>query len=257
MSYQDVLRIAHEAADAAADTARLFFGGAGLGRRFKADGSLATAADLACEDAVRARLHRLAPNDEILAEEQGGATAAADRWIIDPIDGTENFSRGNPVWATLIARQEGGQIVAGVVSAPALGRRWWAGSGMGAYSGQDERIRVSARTDLRQSTLCLGGLHECPSAAARQRLVQLAQAFRCAWGWGNFWGHAQVAEGAAEAALSFGTEIWDVAALRVLVVEAGGTASDVTGGSALAFDSLLTSNGTHHHELAQALTGPG
>ena len=245
--------VAAQAATAAAQVALQHFAAPHLDEWFKTDGSRVTAADLAVEAAVREVLGRLTPDVPVLAEENGGSVVVQDaRWIVDPIDGTENFSRGNPVWATLIAYESAGSVVASVVSAPALGRRWTATRGAGAFI-DGQRIRVSSRTSPADGTFCYGGLHECPSVVAAQRVLRAAADFRCAWGWGNFWGHVQVAQGSAEGALSFGVEVWDVAAPSLIVTEAGGSFSHLDGRS----DTLLTSNGALHEKLIEHLEDNG
>ncbi|WP_433652906.1 inositol monophosphatase family protein [Micromonospora zamorensis] len=258
-----VLSVAMAAAAAGADAAMRFFHDENLTRWDKWDGSLVTAADVAAETAVRATLDRLAPGEHVLGEEHGGSNTRDDLWIVDPVDGTENFSRGHPVWGTLVAHQVNGEVDIAVIDAPGLGRRWWAIRDGGAFTGarQDpsdrpgRRLRVSERSDRADATFGYGGLHECPSDQAVERLVATARQFRCAWGWGNFWPHVLVAEGVVDAALSYGVALWDIAAPILLVSEAGGRWSDVDGRTSLAIDSLLTSNGPLHDDLVGELTG--
>jgi histidinol-phosphatase len=168
-------------------------------------------ADQAVETALRARLARERPGEPVLGEEEGGEDASG--WILDPIDGTRNYTRGIPVWATLIAYAE--RIA--VVSAPALGRRWWAERGAGAYA-DGAPIRVSAIGRLEDATV-LYGLERPPPARAYE-----------AWhlrGFGDFWAHMLVAEGASEAAFdASGLKIWDWAPMKILVEEAGGRYED-------------------------------
>ena len=174
-------------------------------------------ADRAVEAALRKRIARERPGEAVLGEEEGGEDASG--WILDPIDGTRNYTRGIPVWATLIAF---GDRIA-VASAPALGRRWWAERGAGAFA-DGERIRVSAIDRLEHATL-LYALDRPPPALAWE-----------AWhlrGFGDFWAHMLVAEGAAEVAVdAHGLAIWDWAPIKILVEEAGG-----------GFDNPVSSNG--------------
>ncbi|MEO5577104.1 MAG: inositol monophosphatase family protein [Gaiellaceae bacterium] len=174
-------------------------------------------ADRAVELALRDRLARERPGEPVLGEEEGGGDASG--WILDPIDGTRNYTRGIPVWATLIACADR----VAVVSAPALGRRWWAERGAGAFA-NGEPIRVSAIAGLEDATL-LYALDRPPPARAFD-----------AWhmrGFGDFWAHMLVAEGAAELAVDTeGLAIWDWAPLKILVEEAGGR-----------FDDSVSSNG--------------
>ena len=252
---REALGIARRAARAGARTASEYWQRSTLDQRFKPDGSRVTEADLATEATVRSVLSELAPGEAVIAEESGGADSPAHRWIVDPIDGTENFSRGNPVWAVLVARQVGGRVDVAVIDAPSLHQTWWACSGGGAFSATRGRLRVSERQTTEGGTFCYGGLHECPSSTARQRVEELAGRFRCAWGWGNFWGAVQVAEGAAEASLSYGTEIWDVAATSLLVAEAGGRWTDVDGHLSLTSGSFVSSNGHLHDVVIAELAG--
>ena len=239
------LHVAMALADAADTVTMRHFGAIGLRRGAKEDGSIVTQADLECESRIRERLAEHAPDDVIQGEEQGGALDG-DRWIIDPIDGTENYSRGNVVWGTLIARTSAGRPAVAVVSAPALGRRWWAVRDRGAFTTGGRRLRVSGVADPAEGTFCYGGLHEAPSPRDLANVLTAGSRFRCAWGWGNFWGHIQVAEGVVDAALSFGTQAWDVAAPVLVVQEAGGSWSDLSGSASLDGGAFLTSNGAVH-----------
>lgn len=270
----ETLRVALAAAQAGADEAMRSFCPGRMARHHtqrqlerwtKPDGSLVTSADVAAERSVRSALERLAPSDPLLGEESGGASEADSVWIVDPIDGTENFSRGNPVWATLLAHQTDGDFDLAVIDAPALDRRWWAVRGGGAFGqhGRDPSLddarplRVSPTTDRGDATFAYGGLHECPSERALGRLLATAAGFRCAWGWGNFWGHVLVAEGVVDAALAYEESLWDIAAPALLVEEAGGRWSDVDGETSPAIHSLLTSNGPLHDGLVADLAGTG
>jgi histidinol-phosphatase len=173
----------------------------------KADLTPVSEADRAAEAALRERLARERPGEPVLGEEQGGEDTSG--WIIDPIDGTRNYTRGIPVWATLIAYADR----VAVISAPALGRRWWAERGTGAFA-NGEPIRVSGVGGLENATV-LYGLEQPPPARAYD-----------AWhlrGFGDFWAHMLVAEGAADAAFdASGLKIWDWAPLKVILEEAGG-----------------------------------
>jgi histidinol-phosphatase len=178
----------------------------------KPDLTPVTDADRAVERAIRERLERERPGEGVLGEEEGDTSSSELRWIVDPIDGTRNFSRGIPVWATLIALERDGVVVCGVASAPALGRRWWAARGEGAYR-DGERIRVSGIDGLAAATV------SCSYADDLARLAPLAWHAR---GYGDFWQHMLVAEGAVEVAVDARLEPWDRAPLEVIVEEAGG-----------------------------------
>jgi histidinol-phosphatase len=187
------------------------FRAADLGVETKPDLTPVSEADRAAETALRQRLARERPGEPVLGEEEGGEDASG--WILDPIDGTRNYTRGIPVWATLIAYA----WRVAVVSAPALGRRWWAESGAGAFA-NGEPMHVSAIDRIEDATL-LYGLEQPPPACAYD-----------AWhlrGFGDFWAHMLVAEGAAEAAVdASGLKIWDWAPMKIVVEEAGGRYED-------------------------------
>jgi histidinol-phosphatase len=213
----------------------------------KADLTPVTEADRAVEEAIAQRLARDRPADGVLGEEHGVRAANGDRrWIVDPIDGTRNYSRGIPVWATLIALEQEGEIRLGVVSAPALERRWWAERGGGAFADGDP-IHVSSIERIEDAVLCLQ-LEAAPAA-----LVE-----RCwhARSFGDFWAHMLVAEGAVDGAVdAIGIREWDLAAVQVIVEEAGGRFSDFDGISRIDSGTAVTSNGLLHEELLAAVAG--
>jgi histidinol-phosphatase len=166
------------------------------------------------------------------------------RWIVDPIDGTRNFARGIPIWATLVALEEDGEMRVGVVSAPALGRRWWAERGSGAFADGDA-IRVSSVGRIEEAVLCL------QLEAAPAELVA-----RCwhARSFGDFWAHMLVAEGAVDGAVdAVGVSLWDMAAVQVIVEEAGGRFSDLDGVARPDGRGGVTSNGLLHDELLRGV----
>ncbi|MDW8339186.1 MAG: inositol monophosphatase family protein [Thermoleophilia bacterium] len=206
----------------------------------KPDLTPVTEADRAVEAEVRRVLARERPQDAVLGEEQGASGAGARRWILDPIDGTRNFTRGIPVWATLLALEEEGAVRLGVVSAPALRRRWWAERGAGAYADW-EAIRVSRVARIEDAVLSFACDDELPPIA------------RQAWharGFGDFWAHVLVAEGAVDGAVeTTGVEEWDLAALQVLVEEAGGRFTDFAGERRIDGGTAISSNGRLHDAL--------
>lgn len=221
----------------------------------KPDRTPVTDADLAVEDAVRAVLAEQRPGDEVAGEERGGDASGPRAWVLDPIDGTKNFLRGVPAWATLIALVEHGTPVVGVISAPALGRRWWAAVGQGAWASGGagpERIAVSGVRELADayvSTTHLGTWVEHHSRESYLRLVDACWENRA---FGDFWQHCLVAEGAIDLAAEPIVNPWDVAAAQVLVQEAGGTFTDLDGTADHRSGTVLTSNG-HLHADALAL----
>jgi histidinol-phosphatase len=208
----------------------------------KPDLTPVTEADRAVEAAIRDTLARERPVDGILGEEGGVTGGGTRRWIVDPIDGTRNYSRGIPVWATLIALEENGGLRLGVVSAPALGRRWWAERGAGAFA-NGEPIGVSRVARVEDAVLCF---------ALEQQLPALAH--RC-WhprAYGDFWAHMLVAEGAADGAIdAVGVKVWDIAAILPIVEEAGGRFTDLTGVARIDGGSAVSSNGLLHVELLE------
>jgi histidinol-phosphatase len=214
----------------------------------KPDLTPVTDADRDAERELRRLLAAQRPADGVLGEELGAEGGDARRWVIDPIDGTRNFSRGIPVWATLIALVEGGASTLGVVSAPALGRRWWAERGGGAHA-NGERIRVSHVGRIEDAVLCFPLERPVPELARR------------AWhprGFGDFWAHMLVAEGAVDGAIEVeGLHVWDVAPIQVVVEEAGGRFSDFGGASRIDSGTSITSNGLLHEELLAAVAGSG
>ncbi len=205
----------------------------------KPDLTPVTEADRAVETAIRERLVVERPDDGIVGEELGVSGSGGRRWIIDPIDGTRNYSRGIPVWATLIALEVEGVINLGVVSAPALARRWHAERGAGAWV-NDDRIRVSAVRRVEDAVL---------SFALEQPIPALAGYAWHARGYGDFWAHMLVAEGAADGAVeAVGVKVWDLAAIQPIVEEAGGRFTDAAGLERIDGGTAISSNG-HIHEL--------
>ena len=204
----------------------------------KADLTPVTDADRAVERALRERVAAERPGEGVFGEEEGDAGAASSRarWIVDPIDGTRNFSRGIPVWATLLALERDGELVLGVVSAPALARRWWAARGTGAFA-NSERIGVSQVRTLADASVSCSEAHD---------LALLEPHVWHARGLGDFWQHVLVAEGSLDAAVDVALALWDRAALEPIVEEAGGSFGAVNG-------QFVTSNGLVHDAVAQCL----
>ena len=206
----------------------------------KPDLTPVTEADRAVEAEIRMLLDDARPGDAVLGEEQGSTGAGSRRWIVDPIDGTRNYARGVPVWATLIALEESGSVQLGVASAPALGRRWWAERGDGAFADGD-RIGVSSVARMEDAVVSLAYEHAAPEIARRAWHVR---------GFGDFWAHMLVAEGAVDGAVdATGIKEWDLAAVQVIVEEAGGRFSDYQGVSRIDGGAAVTSNGLLHAEL--------
>ncbi|HUB04672.1 MAG TPA: histidinol-phosphatase [Solirubrobacteraceae bacterium] len=252
------LALALELADLADSITLPRFRAADLVVETKPDLTPVTEADTAVERAVRERLAQARPGDAVIGEEYGdsGGAGGGRRWIIDPIDGTKNYVRGIPVWGTLLALQERDQAAIGVVSAPALGRRWWASAGAGAFgadglSEEPRRLRVSAVRALEDAQLCISGFDGWERDGGLERLLGLAR--RC-WrtrGFGDFWTYMMIAEGVAEVGCEAVVSLWDLAAPQVIVEEAGGTFTDLAGVRTAAGGDALATNGLLHE---QALT---
>ena len=233
------LALALELADAA-DSISLPRFRTGIAVETKPDLTPVTEADRTVESVLRRLLAERRPNDGILGEEEGASGSGHRRWILDPIDGTRNYARGVPVWATLVALEESGDIRLGVVSAPALGRRWWAERSEGAFADGD-RIGVSSVARIEDAVLSFAYENGVPDLARRAWHVR---------GLGDFWAHMLVAEGAVDGAVDVrGLHEWDLAALQVIVEEAGGRFSDFAGVARIDSGSALTSNGLLHDEL--------
>jgi histidinol-phosphatase len=211
----------------------------------KPDLSPVTEADRSAEARIRALVAESGRTEDVLGEEEGGTVGAAT-WIVDPIDGTKNYVRGVPVWATLLALARNGEVVVSVVSAPALHRRWWAVRGGGAFA-DGERCRVSGVERIEDSVVCTTATHEMP--AGWRELSRRAWAER---GFGDFWQHCLVAEGSVDVATDATLQLWDYAAVQLLVEEAGGRCSTFTGEPSRPGAGFLTSNG-HLHAAAVSL----
>jgi histidinol-phosphatase len=243
------LSLAHRLADAADEITTARFGARDLRVERKPDRTPVTDADLAVEDRIRELIAAERPGDTVVGEERGGTAGHGRSWLLDPIDGTKNFLRGVPAWATLIALLDDGDPVLGLISAPALGRRWWAARGQGAHTrvhGTDRSISVSGVaeiTDAYLSTTHLGSWTEFHSREAYLRLVDACWENRA---FGDFWQHCLVAEGAIDLAAEAIVNPWDVAAIQVLVTEAGGRFTDLTGAARHDGGSALSSNGLLH-----------
>lgn len=238
------LAFALELADVADAVALPRFRAADLHVETKPDLTPVTDADHAVERALRERIAAARPGEGVFGEEEGDDGKGSVRWILDPIDGTRNFSRGIPVWATLIALERDGSVTAAVVSAPALGRRWWAARGTGAFA-DGRPIRVSAIAALRDAAV---------SCSLARDLAAFEPHVWHARGIGDFWQHVLVAEGALDAAVDAELAPWDYAAPALIVLEAGGRVSAPDGSALRPGGQLVSSNGVVHAE-ALALLG--
>ena len=228
----------------------------------KPDRTLVTEADEAIERLVRERIHRAHPDHGLVGEEYGTeAGSARVRWYIDPIDGTHNFVRGVPLFGMLLAAEQDGVLQASVISAPALRERWYAWRGAGAWavggaateSDPPRRLRVSDVAAIPDAQLLYGSGRDLKASGRAPGFDALLADVWRERGFGDFWGYALVAEGAAEAMVEIGLKPWDAAAPALLVEEAGGRWSDLEGESRLASGSFLATNGTLHEEIRSRL----
>ena len=241
------LAYALELADAADALTLPRFRAADLHVETKPDLTPVTDADRAAERMLRECIVRDRPGEGVLGEEEGDDGGDV-RWIVDPIDGTRNFSRGIPVWATLIALERDGHVVCGVASAPALGRRWWAARGEGAWR-DGERMRVSGIASLDEATISFSR-----SGLDDPKLLTLAARAWHVQPFSDFWASLLVAEGAIEISVEHEMNTWDNAALQVIVEEAGGRFSDLHGQARIDGGSAVSTNGLLHDEVLAALS---
>ena len=248
------LALAHELADLADELTLAGFH-SGLDVRRKADGTAVTDVDVEVERRLRARIRQDFPDHAVLGEEDGlDGPTDAPRWILDPIDGTTNFIRGNPVFATLVALRVEGDDVLGVASAPALGSRWDGVVGVGAH--QDGRpIRVSDVDRLDEAEIAFGGLDHFAQRGWIDVVVRAASRPRRQRGYGDFWQHCLVAAGAVEVAMEAEVSTWDLAAVRAIVEAAGGRFTDLHGTPTADGGNAVSSNG-HLHAAALGLLAP-
>jgi histidinol-phosphatase len=258
MTTRDDVALALQLADEADALTMERFGALDLHVDTKPDLTPVTDADRSVETAVRDALSRQRPDDPVLGEEFGGATAFAGRqWVIDPIDGTKNFVRGVPVWATLIALLIDGIPVVGVVSAPALQRRWWAGAGEGTFAsfagGPARRVTVSSVADLESASLSFSSLSGWAKLGLRERLIELTDTVWRVRAYGDFLSYCLVAEGAVDVAAEPEVNLWDLAALDILVREAGGSFTDLDGKSGPHGGSAVATNGLLHQAVLSRL----
>jgi histidinol-phosphatase len=256
--HNDDLRLAHVLADDADSLTMDRFKAQDLHVVNKPDLTPVTDADQSVEHAMRRTLSRARPRDAFYGEEEGSSGWGPRRWVVDPIDGTKNFVRGVPVWATLIALMIEAEVVAGVVTAPALGRRWWASKGGGAWSGKSlfsaSPCHVSDVGVLENASLSYSSLHGWESRGRQDDFIALTR--RC-WrtrAYGDFWSYMLVAEGAVDVAVEPELELYDMAALAVIVEEAGGRFTGLDGTAGPHGGSALATNG-RLHDQALAFVG--
>ncbi|OBH25431.1 histidinol-phosphatase [Mycobacterium sp. E342] len=258
---RDDLTLALTLADRADALTSARFGALDLRVDTKPDLTPVTDADRAVETELRGALGRERPHDSIVGEEFGGTTTFTGRqWIIDPIDGTKNFVRGVPVWASLIALLEDGVPTVGVVSAPALQRRWWASRGRGAFvsvgGAPPRRLTVSSVAQLDSASLSFSSLSGWAQRGLRERFIALTDAVWRVRAFGDFLSYCLLAEGAVDIAAEPEVSVWDLAALDILVREAGGNLTGLDGVAGPHRGSAVATNGPLHGHVLGSLGGP-
>ncbi|WP_058234282.1 histidinol-phosphatase [Devriesea agamarum] len=257
MTYAEDLRLAHVLADAVDQLTMSRFRAQDLRVETKPDMTEVTDADQAAEQLVRAQLGRSRSRDQVIGEEFGSTGHSPRQWVIDPIDGTRNFVRGVPVWATLIGLIEDGKAVVGLVSAPALSRRWWAGAGSGAWTGSRlssaRRLHVSSVDRIDNASLSYSSLN---GWADSDRLPQMLNFMQRCWrtrAYGDFWSYMLLAEGAVDIAAEPELNLHDMVGLVPIVTEAGGRFSDLDGQDGPFGTNAVATNGLLHEEVLEAL----
>ncbi|MDP9240289.1 MAG: histidinol-phosphatase [Actinomycetota bacterium] len=256
--YDDDLGVAHVLADAADSVTMARFKALDLQVKTKPDMTPVTDADQRAEESIRSTLKRARPRDAVIGEEFGTSGHGARQWVIDPIDGTKSYIRGVPVWATLIGLLDQGEAVLGVVSAPALGRRWWAGRGSGAWTGRNRsqatRCQVSHVSTLSDASLSYSSLTSWDEVGRLESFLELAAAVWRTRAYGDFWSHVLVADGAVDISCEpHGLALHDLVALQPIVEEAGGRFTDLAGEARPDRGSVVCTNGILHDDVLAAM----
>lgn len=256
-NYTDDLRLAHLMADNADSITMSRFKSGDLRIDTKPDMTPVSDADVAVEEAIRSTLAKARPRDAVHGEEGDDTGWGPRRWVIDPIDGTKNFVRGVPVWATLIALMVHDEVVASVVSAPALGRRWWASKGDGAYAGKSlmkgELIHVSQVSTLHDASFSYSSVDGWMTSGRGQNFVNLLRESWRTRAYGDFWSYMLVAEGAVDLAAEPELALHDMAALDVIVREAGGRFTNLDGADGPKGPGAIATNRLLHESVVHAL----
>jgi histidinol-phosphatase len=223
----------------------------------KPDRTPVTDADQAVERVIRERIEASRPHDTVLGEEYGGGREPGRQWIVDPIDGTANFMRGVPIWGTLIALAIDGVPMVGVVSSPALGKRWWAAKGHGAWSeangGEAKPLRVSGVAELADASLSYNSLRGWDDEGRIEDVIALSRSVGRSRAIGDMWAYMLLAEGALDIVGEYDLKPWDVAALIPIIEEAGGRFSSVEGEAGPWSSSALATNGLLHDQVIAQL----
>jgi histidinol-phosphatase len=251
------LELALALADAADEISLARFQALDLKIETKPDRTPVTDADQSVEKKIREMISQLAPADIVIGEEFENTGSSTRAWIVDPIDGTANFLRGLPIWATLIALRIDSTITTSVVSAPAMGRRWWASKGEGAFTrdvdGSVRKLSVSAVSDLSDSYISYNSIQQWQRIGKEKNIETLSQQVWRIRAFGDFLSYMYVAEGAIDAASEPDLKIYDIAALVPIVQEAGGRFTDLTGELSEHSCTVLASNGLIHEAIRAEL----
>ncbi|MDP9027101.1 MAG: histidinol phosphatase [Actinomycetota bacterium] len=225
--------------------------------QLKPDRTQVTDADQRVERMIRSHLAAARPDDSVFGEEFGTTGESSRQWIVDPIDGTSNFVRGVPIWGLLLALVIDGVPQLGVVSAPALGRRWWGATGHGAWGqedgGEPRRLSVSGVSELSEASLSYNSIQYWDQAGRLDNLIGLTRAVARTRAYGDLWPYMLLAEGALEIVCEYDLKPWDIAALVPVVREAGGTFTSIDGADPLSSDGVLATNGLVHHAVLETL----
>ena len=260
-NYTDDLRLAHVLADDADSLSTSRFQALDLKVDTKPDLTPVTDADRTVEEGIRRTLSRARPRDAVLGEEEGASGFSQRRWVVDPIDGTKNYVRGVPVWATLISLMVEDEVVVGVVSAPMLNRRWWAMKDGGAFTGKSlfksHPCRVSDVSRLEDASMSYSSLDGWEQRGLLDDFVALSRASWRTRAYGDFWSYMLVAEGAVDFAAEPELELYDMAALDVIVREAGGRFTSLAGHDGPNGGNALASNGLLHDTVLGFLGSVG
>lgn len=255
--FLDDLRLAHVMADNADSITLDRFRSRDLSVSKKPDLTPVTDVDIAVEDTIRRTLRSARPRDAVHGEEREDTGEGPRRWIIDPIDGTANFLRGVPVWATLIGLESHGEIVVGVVSAPALNRRWWASKHGGAFTGKNlmsaSPLHVSRVNQVSDASLSYSSIHGWITSGRGQQFIDLMRDCWRTRAFGDFWSYMLVAEGAVDIATEPDLSLYDMAAIDVIVREAGGTFTNLDGVPGPVGPGALATNGRLFDEVLARL----
>lgn len=259
MTYTEDLALALELADIADAITRARFLAQDLLVEKKPDATEVTDADRATELAIKEMLAQERPEDGVIGEEFGTSVGNNRVWIIDPIDGTANFMRGVPVWATLIALAIDGKPVVSVVSAPALGRRWWAAPGVGArtveINGAVRELSVSKVAQLEDASISYNNLKLWDRSGLLGGLLSLTRKVWRTRAYGDFWSYMLLAEGALDVVAEHDLKIYDIAALVPIVEQAGGRFTAIDGELTETTSSVLATNGLLHEASSAEILG--